>query len=110
MGSMPTTNPIPFISKSWVNLAYPIFAFFYKRIFLLFWSIQNRIVVHEEIKNLNSGASVVSINTNHGGVPKYPISEDLLTPIGFFTDKQKAPYIAFWGGHGGYSKAVSVWS
>ena len=56
-----------------------------------------------------ASGSCLSVNIGRG-LPKRSVKEALVTPLGVLGDAQTAPYIAVWGGHAGFQKAVMLWS
>jgi MOSC domain-containing protein YiiM len=63
-----------------------------------------------KISSGNVVGKVRSLNTNSGGLPKLSKNEIIVSPLGAVSDRQKAPFVAIWGGHAGYEKALCLWS
>ena len=115
--AMPNKNPFPWVPRRWVNTLFPWLRWsmmhFYSFIFrslALFPSLtrSSRSKISSGGEPLSRG-SCVSVNIGCG-IPKTKVKEALVTPMGLLGDSQAGPYIAIWGGHAGFNKAVMLWS
>jgi MOSC domain-containing protein YiiM len=63
--------------------------------------IATRCVVRDDKETVSSSASVLQINVSPGGIPKRPIPQGVVTPLGFTGDGHNNPQV-----HGGPRKAI----
>ncbi|CAL1158849.1 unnamed protein product [Cladocopium goreaui] len=117
---MPNKNPFPWVPRGWVNAVFPwlrwslmwFYTFTYRTLSLL-PSLRDRSAAQPLTaladRQLLACGSCVSVNIGRG-IPKKRVQEALVTPLGLLGDSQSAPYIAIWGGHAGFNKAVMLWS
>ena len=61
------------------------------------------------LSNILASGRCDSVNIGRS-IPKKNVLEAFVTPVGVLGDEQSAPYIAVWGGHAGFDKAVMLWS
>ena len=109
---MPNQNPFPWVPRRWVNIMFPyvrcgiIWTYSILRALRLPWlTLRDR----PDAKGAIACGSCLSVNIGKS-IPKVNVREALLTPMGVRGDAQAAPYIVVWGGHGGWDKAVMLWS
>ena len=114
--AMPNKNPFPWVPRGFVNAFFPWLRWglmwFYTvtyRSLSLFPSLRDRSKLELQEQSLLTSGSCVSVNIGRS-IPKMKVKEALVTPMGLLGDSQKAPYIAVWGGHAGFNKAVMLWS
>lgn len=113
---MPNKNPFPWVPRDWVNALFPwlrwslmwFYTFTYRLQRLLLPSLRDKSATQMAQGPLACG-SCASVNIGRG-IPKKQVQQALVTPLGLLGDSQSAPYIAIWGGHAGFNKAVMLWS
>mmetsp|Transcript_67866 Transcript_67866/g.106012 ORF Transcript_67866/g.106012 Transcript_67866/m.106012 type:complete len:236 (-) Transcript_67866:127-834(-) len=113
---MPKESPFSWVSANTINAFYPyarhtyVFGFWLLNTFVLRWlrTWVHRPRVLDSLTPVSHG-KLVSVNIGHS-IPKRAVKGSLVTPWGVVGDSQAQPYIKFWGGHGGFDKAVMLWS
>eukprot|EP00913_Durusdinium_trenchii_P033723 g31569.t1 len=112
--SMPSQNPFPWLPRRWVNLLFP----WVRWSLMWFYSVTHALRFPLRLALGAPSADPAqalacgwchSVNIGRG-LPKRNVKEALVTPMGLLGDSQTAPYIAVWGGHAGFNKAVMLWS
>eukprot|EP00927_Polykrikos_kofoidii_P052027 TRINITY_DN45795_c0_g1_i1.p2 TRINITY_DN45795_c0_g1~~TRINITY_DN45795_c0_g1_i1.p2 ORF type:complete len:235 (-),score=26.80 TRINITY_DN45795_c0_g1_i1:83-787(-) len=112
---MPKESPFPWISADTVNTLYPytrrcyIWSSWLLDAFFVRWiRAVRKPRLTDVCKSIGSG-KVASVNIGDH-LPKQPAQSAFVTKWGFVGDSQKQPYVKRWGGHGGFDKAVMLWS
>lgn len=112
---MPKENPFPCFPRETVNALYPwlrhwyICASWFWDGVLLRWARSIAAPRLTEGRRAIASGKVSSVNTGHG-IPKRQVDCALVTKLGLVGDSQQQPYIRNWGGHGGFDKAIMLWS